>query len=261
MTAPSGTAVTAPAEDEKLKTWLTKAEPEIAKILPKHITAERMVKAALVCAVRNPDVAKCSRDSILLAVMRAAHLGLEIGEDIHLVPINKKVKRNGKDEWVKTCEAWPDYRGLMKLAMQGGLVRHMVPYVVRQGDRFEYELGLNERLSHHPNSKSTAPVTHAYAIITLRYGAKTFHVMSIEEIEARRAKSKSWGPDAYPVCPDWYAKKCVLRDWLNRQPKTAKLSEALEVDDQVEGLRLPAGVTSDGEVVDAEIEESSDAHD
>ena len=242
------TAVAVVQEEEKLKAWLTKAAPEIGHLLPKSITPERMVKAALVSAVRNPDIAKCTRESILLAVMRAAQLGLEIGEDIHLVPVNKKQG----NEYVKVCEAWPDYRGLMRLAMQGGLVRHMVPYVVRRGDQFHYELGLNETLQHLPQSKPTAPITHAYAIITLRFGAKTFHVLTIEEIEERRAKSKQWSPEKVRECPAWWAKKTVVRDWLNRQPKTAKLSEALELDERVDSddlPALPAGVTVDGEVV------------
>lgn len=244
------TAVTTTGqEEEKLKAWLTKAAPEIGHLLPKSITPERMVKAALVSAVRNPDIAKCTRESILLAVMRAAQLGLEIGEDIHLVPVNKK--QDGG--YVKVCEAWPDYRGLMRLAMQGGLVRHMVPYVVREGDQFHYELGLNETLQHLPQAKSTAPLTHAYAIITLRFGAKTFHVLTIDEIEARRANSKQWGPEKVKRCPDWWAKKAVLRDWLGRQPKTAKLTEALELDNAVEADAIPAlppGFTVDGEVMD-----------
>lgn len=245
----TSTALTTMQEDEKLKGYLVRAKDDIAALLPKHIPADRMIKAALVCAVRNPDVGKCTRESILLSVMRASQLGLEIGEDAHLVPVNKKQG----NEYIKVCELWPDYRGLMRLAMQGGLVRHMVPYVVRQGDEFHYELGLNETLQHRPNSKHGAPLVAAYAIITLRFGAKTFHVMEAAEIEARRAKSKQWGPDKVKDCPEWFAKKTVIRDWLNRQPKTAKLSEALEQEERVdvgalEPLALPAGVDADGVV-------------
>ena len=184
-----------------------------------------MITAALLAASKTPDIAKCTKESIALAIMKCARLGLDIGEDIHLVPVNNKQG----DEWVKTCEAWPDYKGLMRLAMQGNLVRDMVPYVVYQNDTFEYALGLNEKLYHQPCvPEKRGPIAHAYVLIRLRGGVRTFHVMPVADIEAIRAKSKQWAKGPLPA---WYAMKTVIKSWLNRQPKSAQLSEAMDRDD------------------------------
>lgn len=229
----TGTAV-AVHDEEPLKPFLSKMEEDLRVVLPATVTPARFIKDVLVAASKNPDIAKCTKLSIGLAVMKAAQLGLDVGEDIHFVPIGGK------------CEAWPDYKGLIRLAMQANIVRNMVPYVVREGELFDWEQGLHEFLRHRPNDDIKAKITHAYAIIGLRYGAKTFHVMPIAEIEARRAKSKTWSRGE-PLA--WYCKKTVIRDWLNRQPKSAKLRDALESDEVVEGLpERPANVTEDGEI-------------
>ena len=57
----------------------------------------------------------------------------------------------------------------------------------------------------------------------------------VADIERIRAKSRSWGPKQIRDCPPWYAKKTVVRDWLNRQPKVGALAEALAHDDVPEG--------------------------
>jgi recombination protein RecT len=221
VSEPTGFAVVpATTAEEKLQPYLHKMEPALARILPRHFTPERVITAALMAANGNEEIAKCSKPSIALAILKCARLGLDIGEDIHLVPLKGKL------------EAWPDYKGLMRLAMQGNLVRDMVPYVVYANDQFEYQLGLDEYLRHTPApADKRGGLRGAYVIITKRYGVRTFHYMPIEDIEARRKSSRSWGPRDYPACPEWYAKKTVIRDWLNRQPKSAKLTEALANDD------------------------------
>jgi recombination protein RecT len=248
VSEPTGSAVVpATTAEEKLQAFIAKLEPAIAKVLPKHFTVERVVTAALMAATRTPEINECTKESIALAIMKCARLGLDIGEDIHLVPVNNKKG----DGWVKTCEAWPDYKGLMRLAMQGNLVRDMVPYVVYQGDHFEVEQGLNERLLHRPcAADKRGKMLGAYVIITKRYGIRTFHWMPIEDIEAIRAKSKQWSPaKAGASCPPWYAMKTVLKAWLNRQPKTVKLNEALERDD----TEPPSNVDlATGEVLNAD---------
>jgi recombination protein RecT len=230
MTTPSYAIVPASPAEEKLQPFLAKMEPALVKVLPKHFTPDRVITAALMAASKQPDIATCSKESIALAIMKCARLGLDIGEDIHLIPVKGKL------------EAWPDYKGLMRLAMQGGLVRDMVPYVVYKGDTFSYALGLEEYLKHQPcAAEKRGPLIGAYVIITKRYGVRTFHYMPIEDIETRRKASRSWGPRDYPACPEWYAKKTVIRDWLNRQPKSAKLSEAMSEDDLPPNLDTETG--------------------
>lgn len=232
-----------PDPTEKLDQYLnTKVGPSLNALIGGRkdgYSSEMLLKLTMIALQENPEVAKCAPLSIALALHKVARLGLIIGETIYLVPIKGK------------CEAWVSYHGLMQLAMQSGLVRDIVPYVVRSTDQFRYGYGLEEYCQHLPGQGPPAtpdnPVrlTHAWCLITKRFGVRTFHVMPIEQIEARRAKSRSWGPSSVAVCPDWYAMKTVVRDWLNRQPKNAALSEALDEADEAEDVVD----TSTGEVL------------
>lgn len=217
--------VAPPDPTEKLDTYLhTKVAPSLGTLIGPRTdgyTPEMLLKLTMIALQENTALASCAPLSIALALHKVARLKLIIGETIYLVPIKGK------------CEAWVSYHGLMQLAMESGLVRDIAPYVVWSDDVFEYGHGLEEFCRHYPARGPAATpdnprrMTHAWCLITKRYGVRTFHVMPMEQIEARRKTSRSWGPSAYPVCPDWYAKKTVVRDWLNRQPKNARLSEAL----------------------------------
>jgi recombination protein RecT len=231
----------AKTDAESLRPLLEKMAPKMAAVLPKFVTPERVVQLTLVAAVKNPEILSCSRESIALAVMRSAQWGLDIGETVHLVPFGK------------VCTAVADYRGLIQLAREARIIRDITPYVVYQGDHFEYEYGLDERLRHVPcNTAKRGPLTHAWCLILKPMGIRAFHVMPIEDIELIRGKSRSWGPSRVKECPPWYAMKTCIRNYLSKQPKTAgRLGEVIEADEAADqGLEIPAGVTLDGEVTE-----------
>lgn len=223
--------------------WLVQEVcPQIEQVLPKIMRVQDVVQASLMAAEKTPEILKCSRPSIALALLRCARLGLDIGEDIHLVPIKGKL------------EAWPDYKGLIRLAREAHIVRDMVPKVVYQGDHYEFSYGLREDLRHVPCPvEKRGPIQAAWVRITLPGQRLTFHQMAIEDIEARRKSSRTWGPKDHPICPPWYAMKTVVRDWLNRQPlgkASPQLREALAASDVGEGIDPPELVdVSTGEVL------------
>lgn len=241
MTAPqsTGTAVALPAEITRatFKTDVERWAPEIQKVAYRGMTSENVLAAALQAAVHEPKLFEAVPQSLYLALMKCARWGLHIGDGVHLVPMPKNVaKRDQPAKWVTTVEAWPDYKGLKALAMRQGIVRNMEEFVVYQGDEFDREQGLNATLRHRPvgDPKKRGGMIGAYSIIRLPHSEKTFNYMSLEDIEAIRAKSKSWGPEKVKACPGWYAKKTVVRDYLNRQPKMGgELAEALRADDTV----------------------------
>src|SRR5712691_8944231 len=62
---------------ETVRDWLRLQESEIARALPKGMEAERFARMVLTSCVRNPRLLDCSRQSLMLAVMECAALGLE----------------------------------------------------------------------------------------------------------------------------------------------------------------------------------------
>lgn len=263
MSAPTretGTAVvTMPAALSKIsfKTDIERWAPQIEKVCYKGFTPDRVFVAAVDAAVKEPKIFAATPTSIYLALSRVARWGLDIGDTVYLVPLDVKVSKRGEpDRYATTVQAWPDYKGLKALAIREGIVRGMDEFVVYEGDSFDYQLGLDARLSHKPTSDPSkrGALVGAYTIIRLPYGERTFNYLPIADIETTRAKSKSWSPEkGYKLCPPWYAKKCAVRDYLNRQPKQGALREALAADDTEEEtffdpatgevLASPAGVS------------------
>jgi len=203
-------------------------KPQLARLCTRGFTPERILAGALHAGLKNPTIFECEPKSIFLALAKCCRLALDIGEGIDLVPLNNTVR--GKK--ILQLEAWPGYKGLKALGIRERVVRSMQEFCVYQNDQFDHCLGLDARLTHIPSLASLrGGLKGAYSIIRLPGGEKTFHYMPIEDIEIIRAKSRSWGPKDYTDCPDWYAMKTVVRDYLNRQPQTGALQLALRSDD------------------------------
>ena len=150
---------------DTLRAMFEKAKPSIASVLPKHLTAERILKITLSAASRTPDLLLCTPQSILLAVMQSATLGMEpntpLGE-AYLIPFKNRVKVKGEDgkEYEETrmeAQFMPGYRGLLKLAIQSGEVQSITARPVYERDDFEVEYGLDEKLVHRPYQPPVPP--------------------------------------------------------------------------------------------------------
>lgn len=193
-------------QKENVRTTLT-------PFLDEGVPYERVIAAVQMAVAKTPAIAQCTTVSIITAVGQALRSGLEIGDTAHLVPFGR----------VLTFIA--DYKGIAQLLVASGAVRHVELRVVREGDEFSYEYGLDARLRHVPNAQSTAPITHAYAVFRLPFNRSAFDVLSVAEIDAIRQRySQQW--KAGPV-PAWYAKKTVLRQAAKTLPKSEKLMRAM----------------------------------
>src|SRR5712692_5612250 len=78
---------------------------EMAKVLPKNVSPERMARIAWTAIVSNPDLARCERNSLATAILRCCQAGLEPdGRNAHLVPFGNE------------CKVIFDWKGLVALA-------------------------------------------------------------------------------------------------------------------------------------------------
>lgn len=226
----TGTAIV----PDKLRDVLESKAESYASLLPVGYGASRLITGALVAVQQNPALAKCEPKSIATALARIAQWGLDVGDTAHLVPYGTN------------CQAIVDFKGLIKLMVDAG-ARKVEAYEVYEGDVFEWERGTNARILHKPTADRSRKIVAAYAIVTLSFGVQQFEVMTAEEIdEIRQNHSKQWksGPLTY-----WYSRKTVLRRLSKYVRRNARLEAALSMDGE-----RPEGVTTDGEIVDAQFE-------
>jgi recombination protein RecT len=196
---------------------------EIARALPKHMSADRMARLATSVMKSTPALLQCDVRSLLGAIMTASQLGLEPGVlgECYLVPFKGKV------------QFIPGYKGLIKLAWQSGQVKMIYAHVVHQNDHFVYELGLNAKLEHRPADMDRGKPTHVYAVAHFTNGGYAFEVMSVAEVEAIRARSMA--KNNGPWVTDWVpmAKKTVLKQlfkYVPLSPELTTVAKAAELD-------------------------------
>lgn len=90
---------------------------------------------------------------------------------------------------------------MIDLARRSGQIATLSARIVREGDDFSFEFGLEEKLVHRPGENEDAPVTHVYAVARLKDGGTQFEVMTRKQIELVRAQSKAGnnGPVGYSL--------------------------------------------------------------
>lgn len=107
-----------------------------AMVATSALHADRIVKLAQAAITRTPKLAECTPGSVVVALMRCAELGLEPDSALParrmwLVPrYNRKI--NGQE-----CTYQIDYRAMIQIARDTGLVSSVVAEVVHKNDKFE----------------------------------------------------------------------------------------------------------------------------
>lgn len=234
---------------------IERQKPEIARALPRHMDPDRLARIATTVMRQTPQLGQADPASFLGALMTCAQLGLEPGPLGHAYLVPFKNNRSGTTE----VTFIPGYRGLVDLARRSGQVQSVSARVVRAGDLFAYEFGLEPKLTHQPDGDVDKPVTHVYAVIRYKDGGYDFDVMTLAEVEAIRRRSRA--SDNGPWKTDYaeMAKKTVLRRLLKTAPMSVEYQQATAQDEQTrteigtDALDIappePEPETVDGEIV------------
>jgi recombination protein RecT len=221
---------------------------QIQPFLPQGASVDAVAHAVQLAALKNPQLLAAIPSSLVVAVTRGLRAGLDIGEEWHLLTFKNKDLSAKHNRDVYDVIGHADYKALAHLAIAAGAVRYVDPHIVREGDEFAYQLGLDKRLDHRPQAKRGAKITGAYVILTLPYGMREFHYMERADIEVVRQKSKSWAKQALEDIP-WYALKTVVRQGLKLLPKDKRLAKALAaiaVDEEAEREEREPGASVSG---------------
>ena len=239
---------------------------------------------ALGAIANNPGLLKCDPQTLKDSMVHLAAMGLSLNPAAQQAAL---IPRFNTKKGTLDCTASPQYRGLMKLATDTGLVNNITAEVVFQceEDSFDVDLGSNPFLKHKPKLFAGAEerrvalhkpkenrVIGAYCIAHL---AKSEHphitVMDITEImtvanaseafNPRKGNKPAQGPWVY--WPGEMIKKAVIRraskQWpLSDDAKYQQLLTAIDLDNTAEANEQRTSVRAEdveadmGEVISEE---------
>jgi recombination protein RecT len=212
---------------------------QIEKLVPQHMTAARLMRIAVNCVAKTPDLGKCTPTSLLQSVLVAAELGLEPGGalgHLYLVPFGT------------VCTTIVGYRGLIELARRSGEISSIRAVVVREKDKFKFSEGIEQHIEHEPFLDGPAgDLKLAYCVIRLKDGGVVVELMTRAQVEAIRARSRSGKSGPWATDYDEMAKKTVARRALKWAPLSSeRYYKAVETDDDdyVDGESTPVEVVA-----------------
>jgi recombination protein RecT len=217
--------------------FLAKLSAAAPETMRRVLTPDRLVRAVLGTVARTPRLAECTHQSIMLAMIEATALGLDCSGGVlghaYLVPYKKNWK-DDRGRWHSEYRATliPGYRGLITLAMRSGEVHTVEARVVREKDHFDLVYGTNPSIEHRPALVADpGAIVAVYGIARLRSGAQQADVMTIAEVEAVRARSRS--KDSGPWVTDYaeMVRKTVVRRLCKYVPMSPDLVIAMSWDD------------------------------
>lgn len=238
-----------------LRTILEERKMELRAALPRHLTPERIMRLTMTAVAKNPQLLNCTAASIYSAVLQCAQLGLEpdlLGQ-AYLVPY-----RNSK-RGTTECQLIPGYLGLLALARRSGEIASIEARVVRAGDIFDYEYGLNQKLVHKPEPSAKGDLTHVYAIARFKHGGEPqWTVMTKDEVGRHRARSRASGSGPWVTDYEAMALKTALRVLCKLLPASVELQTAVALDEAADAgipQDLPVAVGHDEPTAEPEAQE------
>ena len=227
-------------KEDTVRAVLDRMRGQLKLALPRHLTADKMLRTVLTSIRVNPKIGDCTPVSLAACVMQAAQLGLEIGVLGHayLVPFFNS-KRNALE-----CQLIPGYKGLVHLARLSGEVGPISATLVYEKDKWEYQRGTDPKIVHVPTSApDPGKLVAGYAVAKLRGGETQFEWMWAREIEAIAAgvlarDKYETSPWRNPVFRPEMEKKTVIRRFCKLLPASAedarRLAAAVALDETSE---------------------------
>ncbi|MFG0598326.1 recombinase RecT [Delftia sp. WSY_9] len=243
---------------EQIAHLLQSKRGEIAKMLPKHLNAERLLKVAQIAATTTPALAKCDVASLVGAIGQCAQMGLEPNTVLghaYLVPFNTKRKdpATGTERWVNSVQVIIGYKGLIDLARRSGQIVSIAAHEVCEADHFDLVYGLDEKLEHRPAMGERGEVIGFYAVAKLKDGGHCFEFMSRLQVERIQAAADAKNKSPSKVWKEHFTemgRKTVIRRLAKYLPLSIEFQTAAALDGMAEAGKdqnLDTSTIIDGE--------------
>lgn len=209
--------------------YLKSMQGQIAQVLPKHITPERLTRVALSVIRTNPKLLQCEVPSLLAAVFQAASLGLEPGllGHCYIIPYGKE------------ATFIIGYKGMIDLARRSGEIQSISAHEVYSNDLLDVEYGLQENLRHipwHVRADATfdepGTLRGFYMVARFKDGGHYIHYMSKHEVDDHRKRSKSASNGPWVTDYVEMGKKTVVRSGWKWLPISVEIAEKVVSSDE-----------------------------
>lgn len=200
---------------------------QMEKVLPKMLSAERMIAMASTEITKNPKLLECTAQSLIGAVLQASVLGFQPVAALgycYFVPYGSQVQFQ------------IGYKGMLALARRSGEIASVYAEVVREGDKFNYTLGLHRDIVHEPTGDISKPLTYVYAVVQFKDGGDSFVVLSRAEVERLRMRSpmqKATPSGAWATDYEAMAKAKAIKQLAKYLPLSIDTVEAIATDEAV----------------------------
>jgi recombination protein RecT len=202
---------------------------QIKAALPRHMTAERMARVALTEVRKTPALAQCDVRTFIGAVIQLSQLGLEPGGALghaYLIPFENRSKKTTDVQLII------GYRGMIDLARRSGQIQSLQAVVVREGDKFDVQMGLMPSLVHVPAFDDDKAMTFVYAVAVFKDGGRQFEVMTRGQVERVRKQSRAGNAGPWVTHFEEMAKKTVIRRLFKYLPVSIELQTAVALDER-----------------------------
>ena len=195
---------------------------QFAAALPKHLSAERFARVAITAITKTPKLKECTQESFFKCLLDLSAMGLEPdGRRAHLIPFGKE------------CTVIIDYKGIVELMRRSGDVVTIHADIVCENDVFIHNLGEIQQHTfdlRHPRGEMFA----VYCQVTFKDGAKQSAIMTKDEVDAIRKRSRSGNAGPWVSDYNEMAKKTVVRRVSKMITLSPEIMDAVERSDRHE---------------------------
>lgn len=222
---------------------INKMEREFINALQGQIDVKFFIRTTLTAINSNPDLLQADRRSLLEAATKAAQDGLvPDGREGAFSIFNAKVKRNGREIYIKKVQWMPMVFGIIKKVRNSGEIKMLTARVVYGGDKFRYWVDdTGEHIEYEPaDEQDLNIIRRVFAMAITKDGALQVEPMTVAQIEQVRASSKT--PNSGPW-RDWWdqmALKTAIRRLSKRLPMSA-IDKVLSRDDNLYNIAETSG--------------------
>lgn len=242
----SGKQVARQAGGTSVQAFFDANKPTLTALLPRHMTADRMLKIALSALRTTPKLMECTIESLFGAVVHCAQLGLEPNTPqghIYLIPFGNG--RKGTTE----VQVIVGYKGLIDLARRSGQIVSISARVRYANDPFKLAFGTDDYIQHAPaEDGDRGQAVGVYAVAKLKDGGVQFEYLTLAEVNRIRDGSQGYKaaietgrrynkPPKHPWIEHWeeMARKTAIRRLCKYLPMSIELASAVALEDHAEG--------------------------
>lgn len=193
---------------------------------------------------RNDYLAKSSKQSLQMAVLNVANIGLSLNPVLKLAYLVPRWNRSTKSV---ECALEPSYQGLVKLLTDTKSIVNVEAQIIWEGDEVVLDMATAQKVVKHVpyvlTQKEKGKMLGVYSLATLHDGSRTVEVMSAAEVYEVRGRSESWqkfSSGEIKSCV-WHSdegemsRKTVIRRHFKYLPKSdafERVAEAVKLDEE-----------------------------